>query len=190
MLGDDLYISGGGSQGLTLTGSAPASTADFSGLGQNLGLNITSGGRTPSSSSASPGNSFWDRIDSSGTTGTAMGVAGRVMGVAGAFMQGQAEEAQASRNIQALKDELKWNSEVFDTNMTDKMASDKISFFSSGLDYTTGTARDAIANNQEVIAKEKQHMIDQYNREIENQRAKRKASQTSMWFNAAAAIIG
>ena len=86
-----------------------------------------------------------------------MAGAGIGLSLIGNVFGNKAQNKQIDANIKSLRSELAWNTKVMQQNMVDTMASNKMSFWGSGLNINTGTASKVIASNQQVLGGELQH---------------------------------
>lgn len=100
--------------------------------------------------------------------GVGMSLIGNVFG-------NKAQNKQIDASIRSLKSELAWNTKVMQQNMVDTMASNKMSFWSSGLQIGTGTAAKVIENNQQVLGNELQHYQSSVKQQISNLASQRKS---------------
>lgn len=97
------------------------------------------------------------------------------LGLIGGFFGNKAQNKQIDANIKSLRSELAWNTKVMQQNMVDTMASNKMSFWGSGLNINTGTASQVIANNQQVLGGELQHYQKSVQQQIKNLASQRKS---------------
>lgn len=100
--------------------------------------------------------------------GVGMSLIGNVFG-------NKARNKQIDSSIRALRSELAWNTKVMQQNMVDTMASNKMSFWGSGLQIGTGTAAKVIENNQQVLGNELQHYQSSVKQQISNLASQRKS---------------
>ncbi len=122
--------------------------------------------------------------------GIGLEVIGGVMGVAGSLMGVKAQYNQFSENIKALREEKAYNIANYEQFIADQLASNKISFYESGLDYNMGTARDVIESNKSASTQDMNQMIRQYDTAIKSMKEKRKASEISGIFGAGTGTVG
>lgn len=122
--------------------------------------------------------------------GAGIGIAGAVIGGIGrvqtAREQAKAQIAQINNNIAALMEEKSYNVQNYQQFIADQLASNKISFYASGLDYSSGTARDVIMANKAASTADMNMMIRNYDTQIKNlktQRAEAEKAKQSAWTN-------
>lgn len=101
--------------------------------------------------------------------------AGIGLSLIGNVFGNKAQNKQIDANIKSLRSELAWNTKVMQQNMVDTMASNKMSFWGSGLNINTGTASQVIANNQQVLGGELQHYQRSVKQQISNLASQRKS---------------
>jgi len=100
--------------------------------------------------------------------GVGMSLIGNVLG-------NSAKNKQIDSSIRALRSELGWNTKIMQQNMVDTMASNKMSFWGSGLQIGSGTAAKVIENNQQVLGNELQHYQSSVKQQISNLASQRKS---------------
>ena len=98
------------------------------------------------------------------------------------------EELQANLNLQALKEEREYNVKNFEQYMADTLASNKMSFYSSGLDISSGSAQDVMLNNQRALNEDLVRMTHNYDIQERNIREGMKASKSKRTAESASAI--
>lgn len=101
--------------------------------------------------------------------------AGIGLSLVGNIFGNKAQNKQIDANIKSLRSELAWNTKVMQQNMVDTMASNKMSFWGSGLQIGTGTAAKVIENNQKVLGNELQHYQSSVKQQISNLASQRKS---------------
>jgi hypothetical protein len=109
-----------------------------------------------------------------------MGVSTAVS-LVGNVLNNKAQNKAIEGSISALRSELSFNTGVMKQNMVDTMASNKMSFFSSGLDTNTGTAAQVTMSNNQVLQRNLQHYKENMNQQISNL-ASQKKSGLGMFF--------
>lgn len=80
---------------------------------------------------------------------------------------------QANLDWQALQMERAYNVANFKQKMADTLAQNKMSFYASGLDYKSGSARDVIQSNQTALGNDlamMEYNYDVQERNIQNRR--------------------
>lgn len=122
--------------------------------------------------------------------GAGIGIAGAVIGGIGrvqtAREQAKAQIAQINNNIAALMEEKSYNVQNYQQFIADQLASNKMSFYASGLDYSSGTARDVIMANKAASTADMNMMVQNYDTQIKNlktQRAELEKQKQSAWTN-------
>lgn len=125
-----------------------------------------------------------------GPVGAVVGAIGGMIGgigrVEGAKAQAQSEINQINNNIAALMREKAYNTRNYQQYIADQLASNKMSFYASGLDYTSGTARDVIQSNKAETTADMNMMISNYDTQIKNlktQRAELEKKKDNAWTN-------
>lgn len=120
--------------------------------------------------------------------GVGVGIAGALVGGFGRFMgareQAKSQIAQINNNIAALMEEKAYNTENYRQFIADQLASNKMSFFSSGLDYRSGTAKDVIEANRAASTADMKMMMRNYDTQIKNlktQRAEAEKAKQYAW---------
>ena len=125
-----------------------------------------------------------------GPVGAAVGIAGSLIGgfgrVKSANAQIDAQLMQIENDIMALNAEKAYNVKNYQQFIADQLASNKISFYSSGLDYTSGTARNVIESNRKASVEDMNMMARNYDTQIKNlktQRAELEKQRKTSWTN-------
>lgn len=120
--------------------------------------------------------------------GVGVGIAGALVGGFGRFMgareQAKSQIAQIDSNISALMEEKAYNTQNYRQFIADQLARNKISFYSSGLDYKSGTARSVIESNRRASTEDMNMMIRNYDTQIKNlktQRAEAEKAKKYAW---------
>lgn len=106
-------------------------------------------------------------------------ILGRGVGLFGIATSARAENKQYNANIRALQEEKRYNVANYEQYIADMIASNKMSFYSSGLDYNTGTARDVIENNRQAATADMNRMIKNYDTQIKSLKQQRDAAAIS-----------
>jgi hypothetical protein len=125
-----------------------------------------------------------------GPVGAVVGAIGGMIGgigrVESAKAQTQAQIEQVNNNIAALMREKSYNVQNYQQFIADQLASNKMSFYASGLDYSSGTARDVIMANKAASTADMNMMVQNYDTQIKNlktQRAELEKQKQSAWTN-------
>lgn len=93
--------------------------------------------------------------------------------ISAAMTQNAYEEKQANLNLAALKKEREYNIENYEQLMADTLASNKLSFYSSGLDLSSGSAMSVMMSNQSALQRDLSMMNYNYEmreRSLENEK--------------------
>lgn len=118
--------------------------------------------------------------------GAIISVAGKVISglgrVGAARATAQSQINQLNNNIAALMEEKAYNVENYKQFIADQLASNKMSFYASGLDYRTGTASDVIEANREASTADMNMMIKNYDTQIKNLKTQRKEAEKSKQY--------
>lgn len=120
--------------------------------------------------------------------GIGIGIAGAVIGGIGRMQsareQAKAQISQINNNIAALMEEKVYNTQNYQQFIADQLASNKMSFYASGLDYSSGTAKDVIMANKAASTADMNMMIRNYDTQIKNlktQRAEAEKAKQYAW---------
>ena len=89
----------------------------------------------------------------------------------------KAIDEQIGADLLALEVEKAYNVKNYKQSIADTLASNKISFYSSGLDINTGTARSVIESNRSAGIDDMQQMINMYDTKIKNLKDQRNANE-------------
>lgn len=103
-------------------------------------------------------------------------------------LKGNIEQAEA--NLTALREEKEYNVKNYEQFIADQLASNKISFYSSGLDYKTGTAKSVIESNRAASTEDMNMMIKNYDTRIESLKKQRNAAEKAYSSGMASAVLG
>lgn len=93
------------------------------------------------------------------------------------------EQKQANLNLEALRKEREYNVANFKQSMADTLAQNKMSFYASGLDYSTGTAQSVIMGNQSALRDELNMMEYNYAMKEKSLKNSKKASERNLVSN-------
>lgn len=93
------------------------------------------------------------------------------------------EQKQANLNLEALRKEREYNVANFKQSMADTLAQNKMSFYASGLDYSTGTAQSVIMGNQSALRDELNMMEYNYAMKEKSLKNSKKASERNLMSN-------
>lgn len=110
-----------------------------------------------------------------GGAGTVVSSMGKLANMWGTAVAHKAEQRQLRNNQRLLELEKQYNLENFQQKIADTVAENKMSFYSSGLDIA-GSAQDVITSNRQALEKDMGIMQRNYDVQIENLQAKRKAN--------------
>ena len=110
-----------------------------------------------------------------GGAGTVASSMGKLANMWGTAVAHKAEQRQLRNNQRLLELEKQYNLENFQQKIADTVAENKMSFYSSGLDIA-GSAQDVITSNRQALEKDMGVMQRNYDVQIENLQAKRKAN--------------
>lgn len=93
------------------------------------------------------------------------------------------QQKQSELNLEALRKEREYNVANFKQSMADTLAQNKMSFYASGLDYSTGTAQSVIMGNQAALRDELNMM--EYNYDVQEKSIKnsQKAAKRQLYGN-------
>ena len=145
-------------------------------------------GRPESQYTIAQPTSSWGNIASNAST------IGKVAGVGlklfGNKLKYEAEQAQIGMNLSLLEEEKRYNLANYKQSIADQLASNKISFYSSGLDINKGTARNVIESNRNALIDDMQHMERNYNIQIGALQAQQKASRKAYHINQITSVLG
>lgn len=89
----------------------------------------------------------------------------------------KAVDEQIGADLHALEVEKAYNVKNYKQQIADTLASNKISFYSSGLDINTGTARNVIESNRTAGLENLAQIEARYNTQIQNLKDKRNANE-------------
>lgn len=78
-------------------------------------------------------------------------IGGSLLDQYGALSRNSAEGKQLGLNLKSLMDEKRYNLENFQQRIADTIASNKMSFYSSGLDINSGTAASVMRSNENAL---------------------------------------
>ena len=78
-------------------------------------------------------------------------IGGSLLDQYGAQSKNIAEGKQLGLNLKSLLDEKKYNLQNFQQRIADTIASNKMSFYSSGLDINSGTAASVMRSNENAL---------------------------------------
>jgi len=90
------------------------------------------------------------------------------------------QKDQINANIGALRFERQYNVDKYKQLMADTLASNKMSFYSSGLDFKSGTAMDVIQNNQRAMEEDLGMMEWNYVQQEKNLKKAKKANRLNI----------
>ena len=122
-------------------------------------------------------------------TGTLVSGFGKLANIFGTAVKAKAEIRQLRENQRALESEKQYNLENYQQKIADTIASNKMSFYASGLDVNSGTAQDVILSNTQAMQKDMGMMQRNYDVQIENLKKQRKARRISFGFEQASNVM-
>jgi hypothetical protein len=123
-----------------------------------------------------------------GVAGNVFGGMGHLLNMWGTSVKHKAEQRQLRENQRLLEFEKQYNLENFQQRIADTVAENKMSFYSSGLDIT-GSAQDVITSNRRALEKDMGIMQRNYDVEIENLKAQRKAKRIGFGIEQASNVV-
>ena len=115
-----------------------------------------------------------NQIPSSGMMNTLSGISlgtniiGAGLNIYGKHLEYRAIDDQIGADLHALEVEKAYNVKNFKQRIADTLASNKISFYSSGLDINTGTARNVIESNRTAGLEDLEQMKDTLYSDVDN----------------------
>ena len=89
----------------------------------------------------------------------------------------KAKQKQNEIDTQTLMRERDYNIKNYEQFIADQLASNKISFYASGLDYKTGTARSVIESNRAASTEDMNVMKYNYDMKLKSLKEQRKANE-------------
>lgn len=98
------------------------------------------------------------------------------------------EQTQAKLNLESLRKERDYNVANFKQQMADTLASNKMSFYSSGLDIKSGTAQDVINSNRHALQQDLAMMEYNYAIQEKNIKNSMKASKRNLIGNVVGSV--
>lgn len=168
----------------------PSALSDLSGLATDPMQVLSANNAIPASMGGGVVGGAISGAMIAGPVGAIVGGIGSIIGgigrVEGAKAQAQAQINQINNNIAALMQEKSYNVQNYQQFIADQLASNKMSFYASGLDYGSGTAKDVIMANKAASTADMNMMIRNYDTQIKNlktQRAEAEKAKQSAWTN-------
>lgn len=131
--------------------------------------------------------SKWDMLR--GQAGTIGGVVAKGAKMFGALQSYGAAQKQNEIDTQTLMRERDYNIKNYEQFIADQLASNKISFYASGLDYKTGTARSVIESNRAASTEDLNVMKYNYDMKLKSLKEQRKANETNLYTDMISAIF-
>ena len=107
----------------------------------------------------------------------------------GALKSYGAAQKQNEMDYQTLMRERDYNIKNYEQFIADQLASNKISFYASGLDYKTGTARSVIESNRAASTEDMNVMKYNYDMKLKSLKEQRKANETNLYTDMISAIF-
>lgn len=123
-----------------------------------------------------------------GGAGTVVSSMGKLANMWGTSVAHKAEMRQLRNNQRLLELEKQYNLENFQQKIADTVAENKMSFYSSGLDIA-GSAQDVITSNRQALEKDMGVMQRNYDVQIENLQAKKRAKRIGFGIAQAGNVI-
>lgn len=123
-----------------------------------------------------------------GGAGTVVGGIGKLVNMWGTSVAHKAEMRQLRNNQRLLEFEKRYNLENFQQKIADTVAENKMSFYSSGLDIA-GSAQDVIESNRRALEKDMGVMQRNYDVQIENLKAKKRAKRIGFGLEQAGNVM-
>lgn len=120
--------------------------------------------------------------------GTVVSSMGKLANMWGTAVAHKAEQRQLRNNQRLLELEKQYNLENFQQKIADTVAENKMSFYSSGLDIA-GSAQDVITSNRQALEKDMGVMQRNYDVQIENLQAKKRAKRIGFGIAQAGNVI-
>ena len=109
--------------------------------------------------------------------------------VAGAITRNWAEREQISKDLSNLRKEKEYNLKNFQQTIADTFAQNKMSFYSSGLDLSSGSVQDVIENNKYALQEDMQQMAYNYNMQERSLKEKQKALRGNLISDIASSVL-
>ena len=109
--------------------------------------------------------------------GSVSGIFSKGAKMFGALQSYGAKQKQNEIDTQTLMKERDYNIKNYEQFIADQLASNKISFYASGLDYKTGTARSVIESNRAASTEDMNVMKYNYNMRLKSLKEQRKANE-------------
>ena len=137
-----------------------------------------------------------NQIPSSGMMNTLSGISigsnilNAGFNIYGKYLEYKAIDDQIGADLHALEVEKLYNVKNFKQKIADTLASNKMSFYSSGLDINTGTARNVIESNRTAGLEDLEQMEARYNTQIQNLKDKRNALEKKKIAGMTSYILG
>ena len=112
-----------------------------------------------------------------GNLGLVAGIVGTGAKMFGALQGYKAKQKQNEIDYQTLMRERDYNIKNYEQFIADQLASNKISFYASGLDYKTGSARAVIESNRAASTEDMNVMKYNYDMKLKSLKEQRKANE-------------
>lgn len=94
------------------------------------------------------------------------------LNIGAAYGEYLANTMQIDKDLRALRREKEYNVKNFQQKMADTLASNKMSFYASGLDIKSGTAQDVMISNREALQEDLEMLT--YNYGVQEEALKRR----------------
>lgn len=112
-----------------------------------------------------------------------------ITGIAAANDKYEAEKDQIEADLYSLRKEKEYNLKNFQQTIADRFAQNKMSFYSSGLDLSSGSAQDVIENNRLALQEDMQQMAFNYNMQEWSLKEKQKALRGNLIGDIASSVL-
>ena len=100
-----------------------------------------------------------------------------------------ARSEQLASDYAAIQEEMNYNLRNYSQNIADTLAANKMSFYSSGLDLSSGTVGNVLESNKVAMTEDWQIMKKNYNRQLAGIEREQKANKRSHLINQASTIL-
>lgn len=101
----------------------------------------------------------------------------------------KARSEQLASDYAAIQREKEYNLKNYSQNIADTLAANKISFYSSGLDLSSGMVQNVLESNKVAMTEDWQMMKSNYNRQLAGIERQQKANRRNFIASNASAIL-
>lgn len=101
----------------------------------------------------------------------------------------KAKSEQLASDYAAIQQEKEYNLKNYSQNIADTLAANKISFYSSGLDLSSGMVQNVLESNKSAMTEDWQMMKNNYNRQLSGIKKQQKANERNFVIDQASAIL-